>query len=52
MLPLIMNGVTRTIGFRRDGDHLTSTSTEVAGFVPLRRSRHNETYADLMAMPN
>lgn len=36
VLPLIMNGVTRTIGFRRDGDHLTSTSTEVAGFVPMR----------------
>lgn len=36
VLPLIMNGVTRTIGFRRDGDHLTSTSTEVAGFVPMQ----------------
>jgi protein-L-isoaspartate(D-aspartate) O-methyltransferase len=36
VLPLIMNGVTRTIGLRRDGDHLTSTSTEVAGFVPMR----------------
>ena len=35
VLPLIMNGVTRTIGFRRDGDHLTSASTEVAGFVPM-----------------
>jgi protein-L-isoaspartate(D-aspartate) O-methyltransferase len=23
VLPLIMNGVTRTLGFRRDGDHLT-----------------------------
>lgn len=36
VLPLIMNGVTRTIGFRREGDHLVSTSTELAGFVPLR----------------
>jgi protein-L-isoaspartate(D-aspartate) O-methyltransferase len=36
VLPLIMNGVTRTIGFRRDGDHLRSTSTEVAGFVPMQ----------------
>jgi len=36
VLPLIMNGVTRTIGFRRDGDHLISTSTEVAGFVPMQ----------------
>ncbi|MDQ7903509.1 methyltransferase, FxLD system [Phytohabitans sp. ZYX-F-186] len=36
VLPLIMNGITRTIGFRRDDDHLASTSTELAGFVPLR----------------
>ncbi len=36
VVPLITNGVTRTIGFRRDGDHLTSTSTEAAGFVPIR----------------
>lgn len=36
VLPLIMNGVTRTIGFRRDGDHLVSTSAEVAGFVPMQ----------------
>lgn len=36
VLPLIMNGVTRTIGFRRDGDHLASTSAEVAGFVPMQ----------------
>jgi protein-L-isoaspartate(D-aspartate) O-methyltransferase len=36
VLPLIMNGVTRTIGFRRDGDHLTSALTEVAGFVPMQ----------------
>ncbi|MEU1859862.1 methyltransferase, FxLD system [Micromonospora aurantiaca (nom. illeg.)] len=36
VVPLRMNGVTRTIAFRRDGDHLTSTSSEVAGFVPLQ----------------
>lgn len=36
VVPLRMNGVTRTIAFRRDGDHLTSTSTEVAGFVPVQ----------------
>ncbi|MGN9811421.1 methyltransferase, FxLD system [Micromonospora sp. BQ11] len=36
VLPLIMNAVTRTIGFRRDGDHLVSTSVEVAGFVPMQ----------------
>ncbi|MFI6129513.1 methyltransferase, FxLD system [Micromonospora sp. NPDC051141] len=36
VLPLIMNAVTRTIGFRRDGDHLISTSVEVAGFVPMQ----------------
>src|SRR6266542_3142534 len=36
VLPLIMNGVTRTLGFRHVGDHLTSTSTEVAGFVPMQ----------------
>lgn len=43
VLPLIMNGVTRTIGFRREGDHLTSTSTEVAGFVPMRGAgQHRE----------
>jgi protein-L-isoaspartate(D-aspartate) O-methyltransferase len=36
VLPLIMNGVTRTIGFRREADHLVNTSMEVAGFVPMR----------------
>ena len=43
VLPLVMNGVTRTIGFRRDGDHLVSTSIEVAGFVPMQGSgQHDE----------
>jgi protein-L-isoaspartate(D-aspartate) O-methyltransferase len=36
VVPLRMNGVTRVIGFRRDGDHLVSTSSEVAGFVPMQ----------------
>ncbi len=36
VVPLRMNGVTRTIAFRRDGDHLVSTSTELAGFVPVQ----------------
>lgn len=36
VVPLRANGVTRTIAFRRDAGHLVSTSTEVAGFVPMR----------------
>ncbi|MBM2623427.1 methyltransferase, FxLD system [Actinoplanes sp. LDG1-06] len=36
VVPLIMNGVTRTICFRRDGDHLVSTSMAVAGFVSMQ----------------
>ncbi|OON28173.1 methyltransferase, FxLD system [Micromonospora sp. Rc5] len=36
VLPLIMNGVTRTIGFRRASERLSSTSAEVAGFVPMQ----------------
>lgn len=36
VVPLRMNGVTRTIAFHRDGDHLTSSSSEVAGFVPMQ----------------
>jgi protein-L-isoaspartate(D-aspartate) O-methyltransferase len=42
VLPLVMNGVTRTIGFRRDGDHLVSTSAAVAGFVPLQGEGRRE----------
>src|SRR5216117_2192202 len=34
VVPLRMNGVTRSIAFRREGDHLVSTSAEVCGFVP------------------
>ena len=36
VLPLVMNGATRTVGFARRGDHLVSTSVEVAGFVPMQ----------------
>lgn len=36
VVPLRMNGITRVIGFRREGDHLVSTSAEVAGFVPMQ----------------
>ncbi|MDX8053815.1 methyltransferase, FxLD system [Lentzea sp. BCCO 10_0798] len=36
VVPLRMNGITRVIAFRREGDHLMSTSVEVAGFVPMQ----------------
>ncbi|CRK59313.1 Protein-L-isoaspartate O-methyltransferase [Alloactinosynnema sp. L-07] len=36
VVPLRMNGITRVIGFRREGDHLVSTSVAVAGFVPMQ----------------
>ncbi|MBP2323796.1 protein-L-isoaspartate(D-aspartate) O-methyltransferase [Kibdelosporangium banguiense] len=36
VVPLRMNGITRVICFRREGDHLVSTSAEVAGFVPMQ----------------
>ncbi|MGW4791802.1 methyltransferase, FxLD system [Nonomuraea sp. NPDC004297] len=36
VVPLRMNGVTRSIGFRRTNDHLTSTSSVVCGFVPMQ----------------
>lgn len=40
-LPLVMNGVTRTIGWHRTPDHLASTASEYAGFVPLQgAARH------------
>jgi protein-L-isoaspartate(D-aspartate) O-methyltransferase len=50
VLPLVMNGVTRTLGFRRNGDHLVSTSVEVAGFVAMQGlGRHEER---LFALPD
>lgn len=36
VLPLRMNGVSRSIAFRREGDHLASTSAVVCGFVPMQ----------------
>lgn len=36
VVPLRMNGITRSIGFRREDDHLVSASAEVCGFVPMR----------------
>ncbi|WP_328468795.1 methyltransferase, FxLD system [Actinoplanes sp. NBC_00393] len=43
VLPLVMNGVTRTVGLRHEGDHLVSRSIEVAGFVPMQGiGRHDE----------
>lgn len=36
VVPLRMNSVTRTIGFRPDGDHLVSDSAQVSGFVPIQ----------------
>jgi protein-L-isoaspartate(D-aspartate) O-methyltransferase len=31
-----MNGVTRSIAFRKDGAQLASTSAETCGFVPMQ----------------
>jgi protein-L-isoaspartate(D-aspartate) O-methyltransferase len=43
VVPLRMNGIIRSIGFRRAGDHLVSTSAEVCGFVPMQGSgAHDE----------
>jgi protein-L-isoaspartate(D-aspartate) O-methyltransferase len=36
VVPLRMNGWTRSIAFRRHGDHLASTSAQVCGFVPMQ----------------
>ncbi|MFA1538054.1 methyltransferase, FxLD system [Actinomadura monticuli] len=36
VVPLRLNGVTRTIAFRRRGNHLVSVDVELAGFVPMR----------------
>jgi protein-L-isoaspartate(D-aspartate) O-methyltransferase len=36
VVPLRMRGITRVIGFRREDDHLVSTSAEVAGFVAMQ----------------
>jgi protein-L-isoaspartate(D-aspartate) O-methyltransferase len=36
VVPLRMNGVTRSIAFRKDGSHLASTFAETCGFVPMQ----------------
>lgn len=36
VLPLRMNGITRVIAFRRDGDHLVGISAEISGFVAMQ----------------
>jgi protein-L-isoaspartate(D-aspartate) O-methyltransferase len=36
VVPLRMNSVTRSIGFRESGDHWQSTSAQVCGFVPIQ----------------
>lgn len=36
VVPLRMNGISRSIGFRREGDHLESAAVEVAGFVAMQ----------------
>ncbi len=38
VVPLRMNGWTRSIAFREHGSHLTSTSAQVCGFVPVQGS--------------
>lgn len=45
VMPLRMNGVTRTIAFHRDGDHLASGDVEVAGFVPMQGDDAHEDIA-------
>ena len=36
VVPLRMNGCTRSIAFRKQGSHLVSTSATVCGFVPVQ----------------
>lgn len=42
VVALRMNGITRSIGFRREGDHLVSTSAQVCGFVAMQGSGAHE----------
>lgn len=50
VVPLRMNGVTRSIAFVRDGDHLVSLSAHVCGFVPMQgMGEHRET---VFALPD
>ena len=45
-VPLRMNGITRSIGFRRVGDHLESQTLEECGFVPMQGdgAHHDRTF--------
>ena len=36
VVPLRMKNLTRSVGFQRTGDHLTSTSSRICGFVPMQ----------------
>ncbi|WP_275416460.1 hypothetical protein [Actinoplanes xinjiangensis] len=51
VVPLRMRTLTRCLTLQRRGDHLVATTALQCGFVPLCRSRHNGTYADLVVMP-
>lgn len=51
VVPLRMNGITRSIAFRREGDHLVSTSVEVCGFVPMQGSAAHPERVVLLADP-
>jgi protein-L-isoaspartate(D-aspartate) O-methyltransferase len=43
VVPLRMNGISRSIAFRRTNDHLVSTSAVVCGFVPMQGAgQHND----------
>ena len=50
IVPVRMRGLTRSVVFERDGDHLVSQGYELCSFVPLCRLRHSGTYADLVVM--
>lgn len=48
VVPLRMGGVTRSIAFRREADHLVSESAEVCGFVPMQGTgKHKERVFEL-----
>jgi protein-L-isoaspartate(D-aspartate) O-methyltransferase len=42
VLPLVMNGATRSIGFAKTDNHLVGTSMELAGFVSMRGAGRHE----------
>ncbi|GAB3162146.1 hypothetical protein GCM10027059_14160 [Myceligenerans halotolerans] len=43
VVPLRMRSVTRTVGLRRNGDHLVAESAESGGFVPMQGiGKHDE----------